>query len=458
MLYCFVDTNIFIQFEMFDQVDWPAILGVDEACLVIPKTVIQELDKFKTDPSSNRRRKRARKILPKILDLANPPDQDVSIREGSYLRILTTNPLRSWLLENGYDPDDADDRIVGATQSFQEDNPELSVVILADDAGVKLKARAVGIEVRVLPDNLELPEEPDPQQKKLQELRHKVIRLENAQPNLEIGFNQGDEIVNEVTFSIDFGREKWSPDEIIILVGKKRKELELSEDFDLGLKIPTEEEEKHLKTMGDYIRGGFTASRTAKEIEAHVKSYPKRLEDYLQSYQQYLFEQNALKVRSLRARRLSFVLSNVGTSPANDIDIEVHFPDGFEVIERLPRIPNPPDPPAKPGSAGFFREIHPLPSFSQSPILPISPISSHYSGPPSRRGPIIRETNSYTVEYYLDSLKHNYTSTLKPILLTFDVPDQLPTGFEVSYWIASANIPDPIEGKLAIRLVETADS
>lgn len=169
MLYCFLDTNIFLEFTTFDEIDWNKELGVNEALLVVPQTVIQQLDKHKYDPRSNRRQDRSRMILNKIEALSDL--EDSLVRKGVYLRILQANPNPQWLLEHNYDPDDSDDRIVGAVEFFIEQNPELSVVLLTDDTGPRLKAKTRRIKAIAPREELRLENEPDPLQRETNQLR-----------------------------------------------------------------------------------------------------------------------------------------------------------------------------------------------------------------------------------------------------------------------------------------------
>ena len=66
MLYCFVDTNIFIEFQMFDEIGWPSVLEANQVCLVVPGIVINELEKHKKHPTRKRLKKRSKSIVRKL--------------------------------------------------------------------------------------------------------------------------------------------------------------------------------------------------------------------------------------------------------------------------------------------------------------------------------------------------------------------------------------------------------
>jgi hypothetical protein len=95
----------------------------------------------------------------------------------------------------------------------------------------------------------------------------------------------------------------------------------------------------------------------------------------------------------------------MGTVPAEDIDIHLHFPDGFELVDSAdyPKPPTEPNTPYKPknrldipglGISGFPR-IH-IPNPQNMNI--------------DSERPTIRKSNSYDVDYNRSYLKHNYNS------------------------------------------------
>ena len=64
MKYIFLDTNIFIHFQFYEQISWQEIVG-DEYKLIIAPIVLDELDKHKTNPNK-KIAGRVKSILPKI--------------------------------------------------------------------------------------------------------------------------------------------------------------------------------------------------------------------------------------------------------------------------------------------------------------------------------------------------------------------------------------------------------
>src|SRR5579859_3139358 len=127
MLYCFLDTNILLEFKTFDEIDWQNELETSEVTLVVPLTVIRELDKIKGDSKYERKRNRARMIIKKIENLVKST-KAVSIRPGLYLLVVEI-PTSDSLRELRYNPDIPDDQIVGAAHLFMQQHSNEDVVV-----------------------------------------------------------------------------------------------------------------------------------------------------------------------------------------------------------------------------------------------------------------------------------------------------------------------------------------
>ena len=69
LTHCFLDTNVFLHFQRFDTVDWPKVLGVQQVCLMLTTTVMEELNHYKDDSKNPGRQKRAREILSRLDDV-----------------------------------------------------------------------------------------------------------------------------------------------------------------------------------------------------------------------------------------------------------------------------------------------------------------------------------------------------------------------------------------------------
>ncbi len=106
LTHCFLDTNVFLHFQMFDTVDWPQVLGAQHVCLMLTTTVMEELNRHKDDAKNPGRQKRAKEILSKLDDIL-PIDAagiSVPVRQNVTLQETNLPPERSFLqdLRQGY--------------------------------------------------------------------------------------------------------------------------------------------------------------------------------------------------------------------------------------------------------------------------------------------------------------------------------------------------------------------
>ena len=69
-LYAFLDTNVFLHYQPFDQIKWTEVLGTTNVVLVATPVVIRELDEHKDQHRISAIRDRARAALKKIEHIA----------------------------------------------------------------------------------------------------------------------------------------------------------------------------------------------------------------------------------------------------------------------------------------------------------------------------------------------------------------------------------------------------
>lgn len=181
--------------------------------------------------------------------------------------------------------------------------------------------------------------------------------------------------------------------------------------------------------------------------EDQTNAYNKELDEYYKAVETYassIFEKYLFMLNSVEIKLL---LLNTGTAPANDIDIELHFPDGFEIFpkDELPTIKKSPDPPYKPKNRLEFKPmmINPFQRNSSSHI-------SQTINPFDTCKPTIKKNNSCLVSYNLKNLKHNQTFELEPLYAKFTDINEA-KGFGIDYKLKISNVPAIIEGQLAIK-------
>jgi hypothetical protein len=167
-IYCFLDTNILLEFTTFDEVDWPKVLSAKQVCLVLAPIVLRELDKHKTDYHNSRRQNRARMLLSKLSKIFDTTNQAIYIRPNVTMMILPKEPFvdkpEDWVKE-GLDQNISDDRLLASILDFMRQHPSEKILLLSDDSGPRFKARSHNIQSLAPSDGLIRLAEQVPNQK-----------------------------------------------------------------------------------------------------------------------------------------------------------------------------------------------------------------------------------------------------------------------------------------------------
>ena len=140
-----LDTNVLIH-------DPTALLNFEEHHVMIPMTVLEELDKLKSGKKAQAADcRQAIREIDKILGRASPENIEggVPIRRESSNRdqgklsiLMTTPPDNVSLLPNHLN----DNKIINDLCLLKHDNPNHRVILITKDINMRLKARGCGIE------------------------------------------------------------------------------------------------------------------------------------------------------------------------------------------------------------------------------------------------------------------------------------------------------------------------
>jgi hypothetical protein len=193
-----------------------------------------------------------------------------------------------------------------------------------------------------------------------------------------------------------------------------------------------------------------------------------QLREYIKAYQEYLEElEPALKRKWMqqfgRICYLAFVLKNVGTAPANDLKIMLHFPVGtlgidIEEAQKEITIPHEPkaawmNPPLGWLSSGQinFGALRVNPNafaLRLDPILHL--LRAQYDAQPQRRGPLCNNTrDSHIVTYTAPKLHHEDHWSMPPVVAYLH-PDEKQE-FSIRYSISANELPKKEEGTLHVQ-------
>jgi hypothetical protein len=428
--YVFLDTSILLHYRSFDEVDWLAVLEAKSIALVFAPIVISELN-AKKDGQISKLKQRAASTLKRLESLWERGDRP-EVRPGVDLILQDAEPAVDYAAHQ-LDPQCQDDRLLASVLDFLSSHATTEVVVVANDFGLRLKGRRLGIAVTGLSDTLKLPEEADPNEKRIQQLERELLELKRAMAVLELTFPDG---ADRLTLRL--------PRPVVLSRDDIEREMKL-----VRLRHTKMGEEEPTSGSGAGPLGQFPfrsiASLYAPTKEA-IGQYNAELEEYYRRYDTWLSVQASRDNPQWRTLRLEFVLSNTGTAPAEDIDLFLHFPDGLALYteQDLPRLPPEPTPPKKP--EGRFASLSPFLAdlSSMSVTMPTPDIS-----PRNVSAPVIRRTDSFEVNIHVKQLKHNLMQPLGALYVVFDNYEGAGS-FGIDWDMVAANLPKPPTGTLHV--------
>lgn len=210
--------------------------------------------------------------------------------------------------------------------------------------------------------------------------------------------------------------------------------------------------------MGN-IRGGPSSLALVfmeREItDEQLECYNDDLHTFYREYLDWLFKMRDLKNKRSLLTPLGLWVSNNGSCPAQDVDVEVHFPNFVSVSldENTLGLPPEPKPPELPKS----RQIDILSSLTSIPPFPIDPVpfnppsfSDLINSPPEAS--IHKDERGTCVTMRWDSIKHDYRHQILPVPhVQFESYESL-RGFQLEYRISAANLPSASKGTFDVKV------
>ncbi|MFY9988992.1 MAG: PIN domain-containing protein [Chthoniobacterales bacterium] len=182
----FLDTNVFIQCKLLEELPWNEISPHSSIRLIVANAVFDELDRLKSDGNS-RRSKRARTACARFRKILRPLERIV---------IKQTNPNVTLELapENWEDTQDfsdidlsrSDHRLVAEALAFSNANRDTDVMLLSHDLGPIRTATRKGLACLETPELWLLPSENDERDKKIDSLTQENQRLRTQFASIDL--------------------------------------------------------------------------------------------------------------------------------------------------------------------------------------------------------------------------------------------------------------------------------
>jgi rRNA-processing protein FCF1 len=417
MKYIFLDTNIFLHFQDFEKIDWLSESFSKVCKLIIPPVVIDELDEKKIGTSKIGNR--ARNVLNRFEELAEM--DDAKIKENIDFEILLLKPSREIYETNNLNFDEKDHRLIASIIQFSKAFNLDEILLCSNDIGPRLRAKMHGIKSLKLDSKYLIPKQISEEEKKIKKLERENQILKTRIPKLDVLF------LNENKF---------------LKIKIPENDYSNFEDF-------KNQRLKQIKIENPYLEFNNPKGNLLAQINALTSSiiykYNEQLDEFCSEYESALDKIFEYEKKELLSFKIQFIIKNSGNSPAEDIDLHLHFPDGFELIEssEKEKYPTLPKPPYRPKNAfDFGHSAFPIASSFYNDITPNTSLNFN--------SPSIKKTNSYDVDFNRKRLKHGYSEELEELTIIFDSNSSI-NNFQIDFELSSGNMPDKLVGKLNVQ-------
>lgn len=324
----FLDTNMFLQCRDLAELPWQEITGDEKLLLLVARPVQEEIDRLKQDGNS-RRTKRARAANSLFRKILSSQNSKVTIRTALPLVEIAFSPLAS-IQESGcklLDLTRADDRIIAEALHYRSENPADNVAILTHDTQPMLTAKHCGLVYIPVPNNWLLPPEPDTRDRRIFELEQKIRQLGKTHPEISVvAKNKDDTTVDHLSLLVEC-YDGLSSTQLEELVTAAQVKYPIVTEFG-NTEIPPRPspppgQEAILRLLGAQHQ---FVHPNEQEITKYLKEdYPKwkeKVEEFFRLLPSRLETPH-------RCFGLSLVLANTGTTPAENVIVEVKALGGF---------------------------------------------------------------------------------------------------------------------------------
>jgi rRNA-processing protein FCF1 len=418
MINLFIDTNILLHFKTFDEIKWAKIVN-DDIQLVIAPIVLDEIDKHKNhhNPKTARRAKMIADKFELYLD---------GLQDKINLAFVAKRPTANYFEAHQLDPKHQDDCLLASILQYKDEHPSEPIQLVTDDLGAKMRAATLQIQTIKLTVDLRLPEQPDEQVKQIEKLKTEVALLKDRIPKIKLCFEGKQQVSKHKVITPTKTVETYRSAELLKIKAE-------TPFIPIAKNIP---EDNSLAGMMQKITGTILSNERIKTYNDSVDQFYKEYQSYFEQYYDHM-------VQHLHLVELVFELINEGNTPAIDIDVWIHLPNGFEVVNNYPKKPKKPRAPYRPKSNFDYEPLN-----NSFMGLDFS-LPGVRSSAPDPDVPTIKKTNSYEITFHCKSVKHAMTHPFNRVILKYASLADMKS-FQIDYRLNAANVPAPVEGTLNV--------
>ena len=312
MKYLLLDTNIYLHYIDFEHIDWGTIIGDKEYEIVVPYTVIKEIDKCKDGPKS-KIKVRAKAVASKF---------------GSYF--LNDNYNKQINLVQINDPSDeilikyhlnrgvCDDLIIGSILEFEHKD---DVIVISHDNTLLIKAKNLGLKfLPKMPDKYLISEEKSEEEKEHERCRKELEQLKNRQPKPQILFANGETVLRIKAPSVSNVDRKL--EEIMIKIKSKNPKANIHTTIHEDIS-PSDIFNDMLNSLNRFQYSIYSDDQLRKHNIELDKFYA-----YCERFYRFKLESELLEGQ---LKELSFIISNSGSAETGEMNIFLDFPKHIQL-------------------------------------------------------------------------------------------------------------------------------
>lgn len=313
MKYLLLDTNIYLHYTDFEQIDWAAIVNDEHYTIIVPFTVIKEIDKHKDGPKS-KIRTRAKAVSSKfgsyfLDDNCKRKVELIALDEPS------SECMEKFNLNNSI----SDDVIIGSALSFEHKE---SIIVISHDNTLLIKAKKFGLGfIAKMPERYLLAEEKSEEEKEYERCRKELEQLRNRQPKPYMTFDNGTSeyclsSVQDTDISLEL-------DGIVSAIKSEHPYMTLpsiTREHNTRAAFPIE-------NISQLWSEALQPRYTIEEIE----KYNDELDDFYENYEKYHRTRLECELLDKYFKELKFNIVNTGTAETGEMTIFLEFPQHIKL-------------------------------------------------------------------------------------------------------------------------------
>ena len=320
MKYLVLDTNVYLHYKDFEQIDWKSLFN-DDVTVCVPQRVFEEIDKHK-DLNKGKIQRRAKRLSARFSEIFL---QDATTRVP--VEVLS-HPLATAFNDPQYHKEISDDWII--LSALQSSYNNAALVIVSGDNGILLKAKQHDLGFFRMPDNLLLAEEASEEEKEIKQLRQQLDKYENRLPDPKVEFEG----------------------ETSLLTIEKPQFINIKDElaaYELQLKGSLSYQpltDAPSSSNISYLFG--SVNNIVYSTLEQRQEYNKELDQYFEKKLKLKEYQLGHELMEQHFRKLSFILSNDGTASLGDTNVFLIFPSEVKLYSQNSKVTIRLDDPAEP--------------------------------------------------------------------------------------------------------------